>query len=429
MARYVRARSAVLSPSSVDGLINDLIPFGRVPRRAPPRGRPLRQLERHHIEEFLVWNRTRAWRGRVARDQQVSASVVHGTVLTSAELPRRHHAVGMGRAASPATGIRYATCPVFPDRCRGHLPPTSTPPSCLRSADLEDPFARSAILLLRRAGCVSVNASTSSSAASSTTGHRHMVAGPARQARHRTRRPSRRRHRCRSRCLGAQRGPATPPSSPPNGRAHRLLLRRARTADPGLADPQGASGRRSGSRAHRPGRQDPASDSAQAEAHLRHRARQRRHEPPGPHGTSRPRHAGDDAALRDARLADPPRRLRRGHRARSRRLIPVAPAGRPARAGQGRMDRVGVPEDPPRRAATAPATSPPKRAPTPTSARHATTSCRDPSSPPPCGLNSVTSERSKTTPNAAAGSVRPPVINGSSMPSTDTSVDSTIDAR
>ena len=42
----------------------------------------LTQLERHHIEEFLVWNRTRRWRGRVARDQQVSASVVHGTVLT-----------------------------------------------------------------------------------------------------------------------------------------------------------------------------------------------------------------------------------------------------------------------------------------------------------------------------------------------------------
>ena len=41
----------------------------------------LRQLERAHIEEFLVWNRTRPWRGRLARDQQVSASVVHADVL------------------------------------------------------------------------------------------------------------------------------------------------------------------------------------------------------------------------------------------------------------------------------------------------------------------------------------------------------------
>jgi hypothetical protein len=82
MTRYVQARAAVLSPSSVDGLINDLIPFGTYLGERFPTVQALRQLERHHVESFLAFNRTRTWRGRLARDQQVSVSVVHSTVLT-----------------------------------------------------------------------------------------------------------------------------------------------------------------------------------------------------------------------------------------------------------------------------------------------------------------------------------------------------------
>src|SRR5215210_7709693 len=37
--------------------------------------RSLRQLDRSHIEEFLAGNAVRRWRGRVARDQQVSPSI------------------------------------------------------------------------------------------------------------------------------------------------------------------------------------------------------------------------------------------------------------------------------------------------------------------------------------------------------------------
>ena len=82
MARYVQTRAAVLSRSSVDGLVNDLIPFGMFLGEQFPAITALAQLERHHIEAFLAWNRTRTWRGRVARDQQVSAAAVHGAVLT-----------------------------------------------------------------------------------------------------------------------------------------------------------------------------------------------------------------------------------------------------------------------------------------------------------------------------------------------------------
>jgi hypothetical protein len=82
MARYVQTRAAVLSRSSADGLINHLIPFGTFLGEQFPGITSLAHLERHHIEAFLAWNRTRTWRGRVARDQRVSAAAVHGAVLT-----------------------------------------------------------------------------------------------------------------------------------------------------------------------------------------------------------------------------------------------------------------------------------------------------------------------------------------------------------
>jgi hypothetical protein len=79
--RYVQARSAVLARLSVEGLVNDLIPFGVFLGDRFPDIRELRQLERHHVEAFMVWNRTRPWRGRVAR-AQLSASVTHSAVLS-----------------------------------------------------------------------------------------------------------------------------------------------------------------------------------------------------------------------------------------------------------------------------------------------------------------------------------------------------------
>ena len=61
---YVNVRSAVLSRSSIHGLVDALVPFGEFLTVHHPEVGSLRQLERAHIEEFLVWNRTRRWRGR-----------------------------------------------------------------------------------------------------------------------------------------------------------------------------------------------------------------------------------------------------------------------------------------------------------------------------------------------------------------------------
>lgn len=151
MARYVRARSAVLSRSSIDGLINDLIPFGMFLGEHHQEVTRLSQLERHHIEEFLVWNRTRSWRGRVARDQQVSASVVHSAVLTVRNF--LDDITLWGWADRPARRLVFASdVPRLPRPLPRALAPDTDTALMIAVGRLEDLFARSAIMLLRRAG-------------------------------------------------------------------------------------------------------------------------------------------------------------------------------------------------------------------------------------------------------------------------------------
>src|SRR6266508_6543360 len=151
MARYVQTRAAVLAPSSVDGLVNDLIPFGAFLGERFPTVQTPRQLERHHIEAFLAWNRTRGWRGRVARDQRVSASVVHSTVLTVRNF--LDDITLWGWADRPPRRLVFASdVPRLPRPLPRALAPDADAALMAAVGHLDDPFARSAILLLRRAG-------------------------------------------------------------------------------------------------------------------------------------------------------------------------------------------------------------------------------------------------------------------------------------
>jgi integrase len=151
MARYVNTRGAVLSRSSVDGLVNDLIPFGTFLGEQFPGITSLGQLERHHIEAFLAWNRTRTWRGRVARDQRVSAAAVHGAVLTVRNF--LDDITLWGWADQPPRRLIFASdVPRLPRPLPRALAPDADAALMAAAARLEDLFARSAILLLRRSG-------------------------------------------------------------------------------------------------------------------------------------------------------------------------------------------------------------------------------------------------------------------------------------
>ena len=151
MARYVSTRAAVLSRSSADGLVNDLIPFGIFLGEKFPAIASLAQLERHHIEAFLAWNRTRTWRGRVARDQQVSAAAVHGAVLTVRNF--LDDITLWGWADQPRRRLIFASdVPRLPRPLPRALAPDADAALMAAAASLDDLFARSAILLLRRSG-------------------------------------------------------------------------------------------------------------------------------------------------------------------------------------------------------------------------------------------------------------------------------------
>jgi len=151
MIGYVNTRSAVLSRASVEGLINALVPFGEFLAVHHPDVKSLRQLERAHIEAFLVWNHTRPWRGRLARDKQVSASVVHAGVLAVRNL--LDDITLWGWAERPERRLVFATdVPRLPRPLPRGLAPDVDAALQHEVARLDDVFARVGITLLRRAG-------------------------------------------------------------------------------------------------------------------------------------------------------------------------------------------------------------------------------------------------------------------------------------
>lgn len=151
MLAYVEARSAVLARSSLEGLANDLILFGEYLDAHHPEVGSLRALERRHVEGFLVWNRTRPWRGRLARPQSVSISVAHEAVLSLRNF--LDDITLWGWAERPARRLVFASdVPRLPRPLPRALAPDIDAALMAAVERLADPFARTAITLLRRAG-------------------------------------------------------------------------------------------------------------------------------------------------------------------------------------------------------------------------------------------------------------------------------------
>lgn len=151
MLAYIDARSAVLARSSIESLANSLIVFGEYVGAHHPEIDSLRALERRHVEGFLVWNRTRPWRGRLARPQAVSITVAHEAVLTLRNF--LDDITLWGWAERPARRLVFASdVPRLPRPLPRALAPDVDAALMTAVAGLDDRFARTAITLLRRAG-------------------------------------------------------------------------------------------------------------------------------------------------------------------------------------------------------------------------------------------------------------------------------------
>ncbi|HET9648993.1 MAG TPA: tyrosine-type recombinase/integrase, partial [Microlunatus sp.] len=151
MLRYLQARAAVLRPSTVSSLCDALTVFGEHLAVTHPEITSLRQLDRRHIEDFLAANASRRWRGRLARDQQVSPTVVHAAVLAVRNF--LDDLTAWGWAERPDRQLIFAAdVPRLPRALPRALPPTDDARLMAAVAELSDPFARCGLTLLRGAG-------------------------------------------------------------------------------------------------------------------------------------------------------------------------------------------------------------------------------------------------------------------------------------
>lgn len=151
LLRYVQARAAVLRPKSVEAIINDLLPFAEFLTQAHPDLTSLRDLRREHIEGFLIWNRTRLWRGRRARQQPIGKAVAQSTVLTVRNLLEDIAAWGWHEA--PGRRLVFAAdIPKLDRPLPRALPPDVDTRLMAAVDDLPDLFARTGLRLLRGCG-------------------------------------------------------------------------------------------------------------------------------------------------------------------------------------------------------------------------------------------------------------------------------------
>jgi integrase len=154
LLRYIRARTAVLRPRSVESLVNDMLPFAEYLTAHHPQLTSLNQLDRACVEGYLAWNRTRGWRGQRAAagaGRTISAAVAQSAVLSLRNLLDDITAWGWQEA--PARRLVFAAdVPKLDQPLPRALAPDVDAAVMNAIARLEDRFARVGLTVLRGAG-------------------------------------------------------------------------------------------------------------------------------------------------------------------------------------------------------------------------------------------------------------------------------------
>lgn len=149
--RYLEVVATTLQPSTVALRADSLIVFGEYLAADHPDVVRLEQLDRRHLEGFLSWNKGRAWRGRVARDRPVSASVSKRAVI---DLRTFFDDLAIwGWAERPPRPVLFAgDVPRLDRPLPRALAPDADRDLMAAIHELDDPFARCAITILRGTG-------------------------------------------------------------------------------------------------------------------------------------------------------------------------------------------------------------------------------------------------------------------------------------
>ncbi len=149
--RYLEVVTTTLQQSTVALRADSLIVFGEYLAAHHPAVRRLEQLERTHIDGFLVWNHRRPWRGWLARDKPVSQSVSKRAVV---DLRVFFEDLAVwGWTERPTRPLLFASDVPRLDRPLPRaLPPDADRDLMAAVNALVDPFARHGLTILRGTG-------------------------------------------------------------------------------------------------------------------------------------------------------------------------------------------------------------------------------------------------------------------------------------
>jgi integrase len=149
--RYLQVVATTLRPSTVLLRADSLILLGEYLAAHHPDVTRFEQLERHHLEAFLIWNQGRPWRGWLARDKPVSASVSKRAVV---DLRAFFEDLSIwGWAERPARQLLFASDVPRLDRPLPRaLKPDSDRDLMGAVGRLDDPFAPIGLRILRGTG-------------------------------------------------------------------------------------------------------------------------------------------------------------------------------------------------------------------------------------------------------------------------------------
>lgn len=150
MAAYLEARATVLRPSTIDKMIGALARFGEFIAADYPEVTSLRQLERHHVEGFLVWSAARMGQGSHTH-KQVGPYVTHHAVIILRNF--FDDISDWGWAQAPPRRLVFRTdIPSTPQALPRALAPDVDAAIMTQVAALIDPFARVGLTVMRHTG-------------------------------------------------------------------------------------------------------------------------------------------------------------------------------------------------------------------------------------------------------------------------------------
>ena len=152
VVRYAQTLATTLKPASIDGRIKSVMVFFDWLAERHPGVRRLDQLERTaHIEPFLIWERTRPWRGANGRNRTISATQVHHDIV---ELRVFFEDIAeWGWPSQPRGRLLFtADIPRMPDPLPRALPPDIDRVLMAAVAGLDDLLARTGLQVLRATG-------------------------------------------------------------------------------------------------------------------------------------------------------------------------------------------------------------------------------------------------------------------------------------